>query len=442
MQEHIPPDEQRIVVTGVGAVTPLGLDVESSWLALKASETGVVKTGETHLADHAGYEDMGVKVVAAVKDFSIPKDFKEKSVKVDKGYMHRSALLGVRAVHEALSQAGILDEFLSIDKDQVDPYEVSLYMGSTFAGMGYSAEAATRDRLRPSDLFRSLPARVSTSIAMQYGINGPSPMVGWECASGALALDASVRSLLPYRSDAPPDSRLVVAGGADAPIEPANLRYFEAIEAVSPSDNPHSASRPFDKNASGLIMGEGAGALVLETWASAQSRGLTEEDILAELVGHASFTHADSKTRAGIEGAVRAMTKAAHMGQIAVEETIYINAHATSTIDGDPIEARIVQEFVHRNGLKKSNVWMNSSKGAIGHTMGASGAIEAIFATKSVSEGIIPPALNLDTPIEQAAGLNLSSCQSTELGKIDMVLSNSLGFGGGVTTLAFRKFQP
>ena len=427
----------------MGAVTPLGLDVASSWKRLENGGSGIVPTSESPLSQYDDYEKIGAKVVGAVPDFMLPAQFKEKSIKVDQNYMHRSALLGTRAVYEALSQAGLLNEDLVIDPDKVDPYTIGLYMGTTFAGMAHSVQAMLKDRLSPSDLFKTLPARVATSQAMQFGAKNLSPMIGWECASGAVATDIGARSLLRYRDDMPPVANVVVAGGTDGPLEPANLAYFEALKtAVSPSTDPITASRPFDKAANGLVMGEGAAALVLETLAHAKWRGINESDIQAELVGYASLTDAQSKTRAGIEGAAHAMAQVAYMGRLTVGETIYINAHATSTSDGDPIEANIIQQFVTEAGQNRNNTYVTSTKGATGHTMGAAGAIEAVFSIKALQTSTIPPALNLENPIEETQGLELSPGRTTPLASLDMAISNSLGFGGGVTTLAFRKFQP
>ncbi len=435
------PDNQRVVVTGIGAVTPLGLNARRSWESLEKGQHGIEPIAMSPLADSPGYEELGAKVVASVPGFELPADFKDLAVKTDRNYLHRSALLGIRAVYEALDQAALLDDKLTVDAAQVDPFDVGLYMGTTFAGLGYSTQAAGNGRLRPSDLFKSLPARTATSVAMQFGTKNPSPMLGWECASGALAIDIAARSLLAYRQDMPPVAKVAVAGGADAPLEIANMRYFGVIDAVTANDNPYTASRPFDKDANGLVMAEGSGALVLETWENAKNRGIQPHQILAELAGYASFTDAASRTKAGIEGAVRAMTQAAQMAKLAVGETVYINAHATSTAEGDPIEADVIQEFIRNNRVKRNEVWVGSTKGATGHTMGAAGAIEAVFSIAALNQNIVPPSRNLESPIDETDGLWLAPAVAKPLKGIDLVISNSLGFGGGVTALAFRKFQ-
>jgi 3-oxoacyl-[acyl-carrier-protein] synthase II len=436
------PDNQRVVVTGMGAVTPLGLDVITSWRNLEAGRGGIVSASDSPLAAYPKYEELGAKVVGTVPDFVFPSEFKDYGVKIDQKNMHRSAQLGISAVYEALKQADLLDEKLLIDAQKVDPFRAGLYIGSTFSGMDHAVEAMNQTRLAPSDLFKSLPARAATSEAMQYRAGNLSPLLGWECASGAVTVDIGARALLRYRDDMPPISDVVIAGGVDAPVAPANLKYFGALKtAVSPSTDPIIASRPFDNGANGLIMGEAGGAVVLETWEHAKARGLKPEDIQAELVGYASFTDAESKTKAGMEGAVRAMTQAAHMARVMVGETVYINAHATSTGEGDPIEARIIQEFIRRQSLKPEDIWVTSTKGATGHTMGAAGSIEAVFSISALQKNIIPPALNLDSPIEEIRGFNLNPHTSKTLDSVDIAISNSLGFGGGVTALAFRKFK-
>jgi 3-oxoacyl-(acyl-carrier-protein) synthase len=277
---------------------------------------------------------------------------------------------------------------------------------------------------------------------MSLGIHGHTVEVGAECASGATTVDLGISRLFKYRRNAPAKADIMVVGGADAPIVPANLNFFEALKhAVDPRDDPDAASSPFDQDAQGLVMGEGAGAMVIETWENARKRGLGEDDVLAEIVGFDSFTDGENKTLAGMEGTVKIIEQVMRMANIALGETVYINAHATGTVGGDKREAEAYKLAIEGMGLDLSDFWMTSTKGATGHTMGAAGAIEAAFSIMALREGVIPPALKLNNPIEQARDFNLSPEQLTVLPSVNAAVSTSLGFGGTATALAFREFR-
>jgi len=437
------PDDQRIVITGLDAITPVGDDLDSSWQAIRSGVDGVVPIADARVSQHPFYQNVGAKVVAEAP-FDTDNDplIYENRREIDAKNMHRSHLLAWRTMYFAMKSAGLIEpDSLTLSKE-IDPYRVGAYMGTTFSGIAHLNEVDF-SKVRPSDLFQYLPARVATAPAMALGIHGKSVGFLAECASGATTADEGALKLYKHRDNRLPKADIMVVGGADAPIVPANLNFFEALKkAVDPTDKPEEASRPFDQAAQGLVMGEGAGAMVLETWEHAKKRGLREEQILAELVEFDSYTDGENKTLAGMEGTIKVIEAMIGMGNIALGETVYINAHATSTVGGDRREAEAFKEAIARTGLDISDFWMTSTKGATGHTMGAAGAIEAAFAIMALRSGVVPPGLKLHNPIPEALDFNLSPLQATELQKIDAAVSTSLGFGGTATALAFRKFKP
>lgn len=444
MSELAPlPDTQRVVVTGVDVISPVGNDLTSSWEALVAGADGVIPIEEARVAAHPSFQYIGAKVVAEAP-FDTDEDplIKENRKEIDSRFMHRSHLLAWRTMFFALQRAKLIEHGSLTLTPKIDPYTVGSYMGTTFSGVAHLAEVDF-ERVWPYDLFKYLPARIATAPAMALGIHGHTLEIGAECASGATTVDTGISRLFKYRNDLPPKANIMVVGGADAPIVPANLNFFEALkQAVDPTDKPEEASRPFDEAAQGLVMGEGAGALVVETWENAQNRGLSEDDIVAEVVGWDSLTDGENKTLAGMEGTIRVIENVMRMADIALGETVYINAHATSTVGGDKREAEAYRQAIANMGLNLKDFWMTSTKGATGHTMGAAGAIEAAFSIMALKEGLIPPALKLKNPIPETEGFNLSELQATRLPSVDAAISTSLGFGGTATALAFRKFEP
>jgi 3-oxoacyl-(acyl-carrier-protein) synthase len=394
------------------------------------------------LADYPFYQKLGAKVVAEAlynpdEDPIVIANRREIDIK----NMHRSHILAWRTMYFALQSAKLIEQGSLALKEEIDPYRVGAYMGTTFSGIAHISEVDF-NKVKPSDLFKYLPARVATAPAMALGIHGKVTGVLDECASGASSSDDGALRLFKYRDDLPPKADIMVVGGSDAPIVPANLNFFEALkQAVDPTDNPKKASRPFDQEAKGFVMGEGAGAMVLETWEHARKRGLEEADIIAELVGFDSLTDAQNKTLAGMEGTVRVIKNVFEMAGLALGEIVYVNSHATGTLAGDGREAEAFRRAIIDMSLDPSDFWMTSTKGATGHTMGGSGAIEAAFAIMAIVDSTIPPALKLQNPISETEGFNLSPLEATKLRSVDVAVSTSLGFGGTATALAFRKFK-
>lgn len=435
-------DDERIVVTGMDIITPVGDGLAASWQAIKDGAHGIKPIGRSRVAEHPFYQNVDVKVVAESPfDENTDDLITANKREIDAYYMHRSHIMAWRTMYLALRQAKLIEPDKLKLTDEIDPYRIGSYMGTTFSGVAHLNEV-NFGRVRLNDIFKYLPARVATAPAMALGIHGHTVEVGAECASGATTVDLGISRLFKYRQNTPAKANIMVVGGADAPIVPANLNFFEALKnAVDPRDDPEAASSPFDKKAQGLVMGEGAGALVIETWENAQKRGLREGDVLTEIVGFDSFTDGENKTLAGMEGTVKVIEQVMRMANIALDETVYLNAHATGTVGGDKREAEAYRIAIENLGLDLNNFWMTSTKGATGHTMGAAGAIEAAFSIMALREGVIPPALKLVSPIEQAQDFHLGSKNFPFRSSLDATISTSLGFGGTATALAFRKFR-
>lgn len=442
MNEQL-PDNQRVVVTGMGAVTPVGKTLPDSWQAIKDGEHGIKKIADTRLASVEGILETGAAIAAPAPDIKLSDALlPEHRTKMRSSWWHPSAKLGFLALYESLNDAQLLDlSKLQLDPEKVDKFRAGFYLGSTFSGADQLGSVIDTGGARLDDLMKYLLARAATAPAMPLGLNGPGGLIAEECASGGSAVRLGAKEMHPYWGGQT-DADVMVVGGTDAELSRYNLMLFGAAKGtVDPTDNPEEASRPLDEDRNGLVMGEASGALTLETYAHAKARGLPYENIYAELVGYANLTEAANETRAGMEGAIRVIEQALVMARVVVGETVYFNGHFTSTIDGDPIEMEAIKQAVENLGLRPEDIWLTSTKGATGHTMGAAGAIEAAFAILAMRDGTVPPGLKLYKPIEEAAGFNLSPLQKTVLPNIDVAVSTSFGFGGTAAALAFRKLS-
>ncbi|HVO86379.1 MAG TPA: beta-ketoacyl synthase N-terminal-like domain-containing protein [Candidatus Binatia bacterium] len=440
-------DDERYVITGYETVTPLGLDKVTSWQNLVSGQHGLRHVSETHLAKHEELGIMKSQVVGA-----LPNEF-EATLRAEPilmndtynykelvRYSHLSAQVAGLVVHRAMREAGVLQADSSkLNPEIVDPYRTDLYIGSTFAGVSTLAEFDPQN-VRATDLFKTLFGRVASVPANIADIRRRAVVVDVECASGSITFDMAVDALQKkVKGDYAVD--LVVAAGVDAGLPPRGVEMFEGMgeEGVDTRDDPEVVSRPFDKNRHGLVMGEGGGAFVIERLSSAKARGLTDEQIIAELVATRSYTHAESRVQAGLEGAQRGLEELIEASGLTAEELLYINNHATSTGVGDTNEAKITKLAVASRNLAPQKVYANSTKGATGHALGGAGAIEAGFAIEALLHGETPPGLKLTEPEEDMAHFNLSALESTKA-DLDVVISISLGFGGSFAGIALRKY--
>jgi 3-oxoacyl-[acyl-carrier-protein] synthase II len=415
----------RVVVTGLGMVTPLAAGVESTWRRLLAGESGAARVERIDVSDIACQIAAQVPRGAAPDAFN-PDEWLEpkEQRKVDDFIVFALAAAG-----QALRDA---DWAPKTYEDQVD---TGVLIGSGIGGIGgiYDASVLLYEKgpRRISPFF--IPGRLINlaggQVSIAHGLKGPNHAVVTACSTGAHAIGDAGRLI------ALGDAKVMVAGGAESAVNRLALAGFAACRALSTgfNDRPKQASRPYDRDRDGFVMGEGAGCVVLEDYEHAKARGAR---IYAELVGYGlsgDAYHITSPAPDG-DGAYRSMSMALKRAGVTPGEIDYINAHGTSTPVGDEIELRAVERLL---GNAAATATMSSTKSSIGHLLGAAGAVEAIFSILAIRDQIAPPTLNLDNPSVETA-IDLAPHVARKR-KIDVALSNSFGFGGTNASVIFRR---
>lgn len=411
--------KNRIVVTGLGVVSPVGIGIEQFWTTLMAGKNGV--------APISGFDttDFSSKIAAEVKDFD-PGDW------VDAKIAKRTD----RFIHFSLAASTMAVEDAGLDDFPFDGNRAGVIIGS---GIGGSATIEDgHDRLKekgprgmsPFFISKLLINMGASMVSIKYGLKGHVSALSMACSTGANAIGDAARIL--ERGDAD----IMLAGGSEASITPLAYGGFCATRSMSRrNDQPEKASRPFDKNRDGFVMGEGAGVAVLETLAHARGRGAR---IYAELAGYGNTTDAYHFTapQPSGDGMARSMLRALDDGGISPGDVGYINAHGTSTILNDKIESLAIQK-VFDSRAKKLKI--SSIKSMIGHLLAASGAVEFTATVMSIFTGVVPPTINYEEP-DPECPLDYV-IEGAEAIDLEVALSNSFGFGGGNVTLAVRKFR-
>ncbi len=409
----------RVVVTGMGAITPIGNDVETFWQGLKDKKTGF---GLITYFDTADYK---VKLAAQVKDFD-PKQYMDPKAA---RRMEAFSQYAVAAAAQALTQSGL-------DMEKEDPYRVGLSIGS---GIG-SLQSIEREYKKMLDKGPGrvnpllVPLMISNmavgNVAIQFGLKGKSINVVTACATGTHSIGEALRAIQCGEAD------VMVAGGAEASITPIGVAGFTALTALSSNPDPLTASRPFDKDRDGFVMGEGAGVVVLESLEHAQNRGA---NILAELVGYGATCdayHITSPAEDG-SGAAKAMEFAIADAGIKPEQIDYVNAHGTSTHHNDLFETMAIKLALGEEHAK--NVKVNSTKSMIGHLLGAAGGVEFITCVKTIQDGFVHATAGLVEPGE-GCDLDYTMGDGVEM-DVNYAITNSLGFGGLNASLVVKKFE-
>jgi 3-oxoacyl-[acyl-carrier-protein] synthase II len=407
---------RRVVVTGIGAITPVGNSVKESWESLKAGKNGIAPIT---LFDTEKYK---AKLGAEVKNFE-PMDYMERN---DVLRTDRYAQFAVAAAEQAVEESGI--------EGKVVPERFAVYFGTGIGGIGtFETEYAKlmeKGPRRVSPLF--IPMLISNiasgMIAIRHNCRGSAMPAVTACASGSNAIGEAMRMIRHGYADA------VIAGGAEAAICPSAIAGFTNMQALSVSENVNEASLPFDKRRGGFVIGEGAVAFVLEEYEHAKARGAK---IYGEVCGYGSTCDAHHITAPHPEGAggAQAMKNAMAEAGYTKDDTVYINAHGTGTHMNDITETMAIKNSLGEDAAHKA--YISSTKSMTGHMLGAAGAIEAMVCLYALNEGIIPPTINLNEP-DDACDLNYVPNTAVKA-DIDLALSNSLGFGGHNACLAFRK---
>lgn len=408
---------RRVVITGIGAVTPVGNDVPAMWKAMIAGRSGVGPL--THF-DSTGFE---THIAAEVKDFDPKVWINHKEVR----RMDRFTHMAVAASAEAMADAGL----------QVTPENskrAGVVVSSGIGGIGTILEevevlhAKGPRRVSPFLVPKMLADSAAGQVAIHFGLRGPNMAIVSACATGSNALGEAGEMI---RRGA---AEVMLTGGAEAALVPVAVAAFNAMGAISRyNDDPAKASRPFDANRDGFIMGEGAGVLVLESLEHAQARGAR---IYAELIGYgatADAYHATAPEPSG-EGMATAMQMALDQFQLDPSQIDYLNAHGTSTPLNDKTETSAIKQVFGPHAYRMP---ISSTKSMIGHLMGAAGAVEAVVCVKALQEGILPPTINYETP-DPDCDLDYVPNTARQLA-IQTVMSNSFGFGGHNACVILRK---
>lgn len=411
-------NKTRVVVTGLVAITPIGNDVASFWQGLKDKKVGIAPITYFDTTDYKA------KLAGEVKDFDPKKYMDPKAAR----RMEPFSQYAVAAAGEAIAQAGL-------DMEKEDPFRVGTSIGS---GIG-SLQAMEREhkkmlekgpnRVNPLLVPMMISNMAVGNVAMHYGLKGKSINVVTACATGTNSIGEAFRSIQYGEAD------VMVAGGTESAITPLGMAGFAALTALSTNEDPETASRPFDKDRDGFVMGEGAGIVVLESLEHAQKRGAK---ILAEVVGYGGSNdafHITSPAEDG-SGAAYAMEMALKDAGIAPEKIDYINAHGTSTHHNDLFETMAVKKALGDHAYK---VKINSTKSMIGHLLGAAGGVEFIACVKSIEDGFVHATAGLK---EAGEGCDLDYTMGEGVPMdIHYALTNSLGFGGVNASLVIKKFE-
>ena len=407
---------RRVVVTGLGAVTPIGNDVASYWDGLKNGKNGI---GPVTRFDTA---DLKAKLAAEVKDFDPKQYLDAKTVRQTDRYQQYA----LAAAMQAVTDSGI--------KEQIEPERFGVYFGTGIGGFDtfvnehntYLNRGASR--VSPFFITKMIANMAAGMIAIHMQAKGPCIEVTTACATGTNAIGEAMRAIRHGYADA------IIAGGVDAALHPLSMAGFINCQALTESTDPDAASIPFDKRRNGFVMGEGAGALVLEEYEHAVARGAT---IYAELVGYGSTCDAFHVTAPDGEAVASGKAIADCLAEAAKNvpaEQIYLNAHGTSTPLNDKTETKAIKNAFGDDAYK---IHVSSTKSMTGHLLGAAGAIEAIAAIKALQNDLVPPTINYQEP-DPECDLNITPNTAVET-PLQLALSTSLGFGGHNACIAFAK---
>ena len=410
--------EKRVVVTGLGAITPIGNNVDETWNGIKERKCGI---DEITLFDTTNFK---TKLAAEIKDYDPLKYFETKQAK----RLDRSSQLAIIAAREAVKMSGITKENTNFDR-------VGIFVSSGIGGLKTIQDQCEMNfekgnrRVSPMFIPMSIANMPAGNISIEFGFKGESMGIVTACASSTHAIGEAYKTIKLGEED------VIVAGGTEAAICEVGIAGFENMKALSTEINKNRASIPFDKERNGFVMGEGAGILVLEELEHALKRGAK---IYGEIIGFGATTDAYHITSPCPDGecGAKAMTRAIENAKITSDKIDYINAHGTSTHLNDLTETMAIKRAFGENANK---VMISSTKGNVGHLLGAAGAIETIFCIKALEEQIVPPTINYKEKDEEC-DLDIVP-NDIRKANLKIVMSNSLGFGGHNSSIIIKKWE-
>lgn len=411
--------QRRVVITGMGAITPIGNDVDEFWEGIKSGKCGI---DEITLFDTTNYK---VKLAAELKNYNPEEYFDKKEVR----RLDKFSQFGIISVREAWKDSGL-------DKEKEDMEKVGVILGAGIGGIETIEKEQIKlldkgpDRVTPMYIPMGISNMATGNAAIEIGARGESIAMSTACATGTHCIGEAMRMIRHGYQD------VVFAGGTEASITPLSVAGFTNIKALTKSTDKNRASIPFDKERSGFVMGEGSGVIVLEELEHAKSRGAK---IYAEIVGYSATSDAYHITSPALdgEGGARAMKLAMKDANVKPEDITYINAHGTSTHLNDACETQAVKTAF---GDVSNKVMISSIKGNTGHLLGAAGAIEAITCIKAIQDKFIPATINYKVPDEQC-NLDIVPNEGRKNVDVKYAMSNSLGFGGHNSTIIFKKYE-
>ena len=404
---------RRVVVTGLGILSPIGNNVDDAWNSCIEGKSGIT-TVDIGLANNP------VKIGGRLKDFNPENFLDSKEIRRIDPFIQ----YGIIAANQSIEHSGILDSNIDLTK-------VGVNFGAGIGGIDtieknkILLEEKGYKKVSPFFVPGSIVNMISGLVSIKHGFMGPNTSVVTACSTGNHCIGTAARSISCGEAD------VMIAGGAEMASTPLSVAGFISARALSMNSNPEEASRPWDKDRDGFVLSDGAGSLVLEEFEHAKSRGAT---IHAEIIGFGTSSDAYHMTAPPEDGrgAALAMSNAINDAEIDTSEIDYINAHGTSTPLGDIAETVALKKVFGTDVPQ-----ISSTKSMTGHTLGAAGAIESIFCIKAINEGIIPPTINLDNP-DPLCDLNFTPLVSSEK-KVEVAMNNSFGFGGTNSTLVFKK---
>ncbi|MGE9550399.1 beta-ketoacyl-ACP synthase II [Erwinia amylovora] len=410
--------KRRVVVTGLGMLSPVGNTVESTWNALVAGQSGI------SLIDHFDTSAYATRFAGLVKDFNCEEFISRKDQRKMDAFIQYGVVAGIQAMQD--SGLVITDE---------NAHRIGAAIGSGIGGLGLIEENHSSlvnggpRKISPFFVPSTIVNMIAGHLTIMYGIKGPSIAISTACTTGVHNIGQAAR-MIAYN-----DADVMLAGGAEKGSTPLGIGGFGAARALSTrNDNPQAASRPWDKDRDGFVLGDGAGIVMLEEYEHAKKRGAK---IYAELVGFGMSSDAYHMTSPPDNGAgaALAMENALRDAQLSSEQIGYINAHGTSTPAGDKAEAQAVKSIF---GASADKVMVSSTKSMTGHLLGAAGAVESIFSILALRDQVIPPTINLDNP-DDGCDLDFVPHTARQVKGLEYALCNSFGFGGTNGSLIFRK---